>query len=362
MKKILVAGFITILSITSIFAQSDLQPLATVKLHKTESITLKQLKERVAMFEKQTGQANFTVEQKKEILDTLINETLLFQAASKTGMTLTDSLIDQIFVQSIPSLFGIQVTEQQLVDLVRQQYNMTLDQYFLDNAGMSAKEYKKNLAKNAMSQQYVLSVKEAQLREQAVPTDAEIRSYYDMNKANLVQTDVLEFFLVVVPKNNNSADAKNRANEIRTDLRSGKVTEEELKLKTTNQADSEYLVGVQYMAKDPTAAQQLGMDYAKFAELFTKNAGYTTDVTETATDYQFFMIKDVHEAKMLKLDDLVQPGTTTTVYEYIREGLSQQKLAGAAQIAVEEVVADLRKPENFTILKTDSALNTLLDW
>ena len=362
MKKILVAGLITILSITSIFAQSDLQPLATVKLHKTESITLKQLKERVKMFEKQTGQSDFTVEQKKEILNTLISETLLFQAATKAGATLTESIIEQVFIQTISSMVGAQVTEQQFIEMVKAQHNMSLDQFFEANVGMNTKEYKNNLARNAVSQQYVLQLKQAELQANAVPTDAEIRSYYDMNKANLVQTDVLEFFLVVVPKKNNAAEAKKRINEIKVDLKSGKITEDELKLKTTNQADSEYLAGIQYMAKDATVAQQLGMDYAKLSELFTKNAGHTTDITETATDYQFFVVKDVHEAKILKLDDLVQPGTTMTVYEYIREGLSQQKLAGAAQIAVEEVVADLRKPENFTLLKTDSALNTLLDW
>ncbi len=361
MKKLILIGLATIFSITSVFAQMDLQPLATVKLHKTESITLKQLKERVEMFEKQMGRSDFSIEEKKEILNTLIDETLLSHAAAKAGLSLTDTLTDQIFVQTISSIVGATITEQQFVDLVRQQYNMTLDQFFDANVGMNTAEYKNFLAKNAMSQQYVLSIKEEELQAQATVTDTEIRGYYDLNKANLVQNDILEFFLVVVPKNNNANAAKKLAAEIHNDLKSGNVTEAELRIKM-QQPDAGFLAGTQFMAKNPTTAEQLGIEYTKFVELFSKNTGHTTDVTETATDYQFFIVKQQHEAKMLKLDDLIQPGTTVTVYEYIRNGLQQQKVASAAQGAVEEVVADLRKPENFIILKSDSALNTLLDW
>ena len=84
MKKIISNVIISALFAVSAFAQNDLQPLAVVKLNKSETITLKQLKSRVTFFEKQYAlKGNITVDQKKQILDTMISEKLVMQAATK---------------------------------------------------------------------------------------------------------------------------------------------------------------------------------------------------------------------------------------------------------------------------------------
>ena len=62
--------------------QADLQPIAMVKLDKNEPITLAQLKTRVAAYEKELG-TSMTPQQRQEVLDTLINERLVVQAAEK---------------------------------------------------------------------------------------------------------------------------------------------------------------------------------------------------------------------------------------------------------------------------------------
>ena len=56
MKRFAIA-FLALFAATSLFAQSDLQFLAVVKLNKNDSITVKQLKTRVDSYEKQRGTA-----------------------------------------------------------------------------------------------------------------------------------------------------------------------------------------------------------------------------------------------------------------------------------------------------------------
>ena len=76
MKKLVFSLMSLVLLSASVFAQSDLQPLAVVKLNKNESITVKQLKTRCEIYQKQMGRV-LTLDEKKSVLDTLIEEKLV---------------------------------------------------------------------------------------------------------------------------------------------------------------------------------------------------------------------------------------------------------------------------------------------
>lgn len=361
MKRLLGICFVLVYSVAFVAAQSDLQPLATVKLHSTESITLKQLKERVATYAKQAGIMNFTVEQKKEILDAMIDEKLVVQAALQAGMNITDSQLNEAFLQSISGQVGYLVTEQEFAAIVKSQSGMSLDDYFEASIGMDLEEYKEYFKSQLIAQQYVLALKQSELQKTSVVTDSEIRSFFEINKASFVQNDILKLFLVIAPKGNNATAAKNIATSLHTDLKNNTTTYDELKIKMQDPTAG-FQAGDIYVSKGTLAAQQLGIDYAALLDLFTQNIGFFDDVKETATDYQFHIVQEKHDAKMLALDDVVQPDTTVTVYEYIREQLSSQKQQQAFAAAVEEVTNSLRTPENYQMLKSGAALDSLLDW
>ena len=121
MKRFAIALFALFMS-AAVFAQSDLQVLAVVKLNKNESITVKKLKTRVEMYEKQRGTA-LSVDDRKKVLDALIQEKLVLQAAQKAGVTLTDSAVEQMFLQQVSSqLLGRTVTQSELEEVVKQDY------------------------------------------------------------------------------------------------------------------------------------------------------------------------------------------------------------------------------------------------
>ena len=129
MKRFVLACMVLFMSVSAVFAQSDLQVLAVIKLNKNESITVKQLKARVNTYQKQIGKA-LTVDEKKMVLDALIEERLILQAAQKIGLSIPDSAVDQYFIQSMSQQVGANVTEKELNDLILKTQGVTLDELF----------------------------------------------------------------------------------------------------------------------------------------------------------------------------------------------------------------------------------------
>ena len=99
MKRFILACMVLFMSVSAVFAQSDLQVLAVIKMNKNESITVKQLKARVNTYQKQIGKA-LTVDEKKMVLDALIEERLILQAAQKIGLWFTKGPV-WVWVQEI---------------------------------------------------------------------------------------------------------------------------------------------------------------------------------------------------------------------------------------------------------------------
>lgn len=358
MKRLATILSVIFVSCAGLFAQADLQPLAIVKLNKSETITLKQLKTRVELYSKQNGGAAFTVDQKKEILAAMIDEKLVLQAAAKAGFTITDTQVNQYFLQSVSAQIGRNVTEAEFEEIVKAQTGLTLDEYMKNSVGMVTSEYKNYLKNQLIAQQYVIQLKQADIAK-AAPTDEEIRAFYELNKAGFVQNDMLKLFLVIFPKNGKDAETKSAAEKLLNDLKNKKTTAEKIKAKADGKS---YQGGDLFISKSAQHAQQLGISYSELLELFEKENGYISTLNETENDFQFYVIRSKYNAKMLALSDLVQPETTITVYDYIKSSLTQQKQSEALIAAVQEVTDELDTPENVERKKSGAALDKLLNW
>ena len=352
------------ISAASVFAQSDLQVLAVIKLNKSESITVKQLKTRVGVYEKQAGRV-LTVDERKQTLDALISEKLINQAAQKAGISITDSMVNQNFLQSMSQMIGRNdtITEQELNTIVRQQTKMSLDEFMKQQAGMSIAEYKDYLKAQITAQQYIQQQREAELRNVA-PTDEDIRSFYEMNKANFVWSDMLRLFLVLVPKGTSPDDAKAKATEMRNTLKNAKdPSSARTQIGVRSQAEkSGFQAGEMLINKTETSAVQLGISYRVLLELFSRTPGYISDVQDNETNYQFYSIVEKYDAKLLGLSDVVRPGTTITVYNYIKQYLGQQQQMAYLQKAANEISKSLDVSENVDRKKTGAELDKLLSW
>lgn len=359
MKRFAICLSMLALFAFSAFAQADLTPLVVVKLNKSETITLKKLKNRVEAYAKQTGQASFTVEQKQEILNAMVDELLVVQAAQKEGITVTDTQVNQYFLSSLSQQVGHQVTEAEFAEIVKKNTGLELDAFMMQQTGMNVSDYKAYLKNQLLAQQYVFSKKQDEIRKVA-PKDEEIRSFYEMNKASFVQSDMLKLFLVVSPKGKDAISAKAAVESVRNELNAKKTDCDGIKKDSKN--GKSYQAGDLLISKTAQHAATLGISYNELIELFNRNAGYTSEINETENDYQFYVIRQKYAAKMLGLSDLVQPETTVTVYDYIKRNLTQQKQSQALVQAVNDITASFNTPENVDRKKSGDALKKLLNW
>lgn len=360
MKKLILAITMLFLTAGLAFAQTtDLQVLAVVKHNKSESITVKQLKSRVTAYEKQMGR-KLNADDRKKVLDSLIEEKVMLQAAAKAGFSIPDSAVDQYFIQGMSQQLGAQVTEKDLADLVKKTQGITLDEMLVQQVGMNVVEYKAYLKNQLTIQQYVVQSKQTELQKVA-PTDDEIRAFYEGNKASFVQTDMIKLFMIIVPKGDNPDSAVVKAGELRNKLVDKKMTSDQLAVQSKLD-NSGYQAGELLLPKTEAASMSIGMPYANLLVLFNCAEGFISDVQETEQDYRVLDVVKKYEAKMLSISDVVQPDTTVTVYDYIRQNLGQQKQMQFVQVAAQELATSLNTAENVEWKKTGDALMKLLNW
>jgi parvulin-like peptidyl-prolyl isomerase len=360
MKRSGICVALFILMAGVIAAQTDLQPIANVKYNKTEPITLKQLKTRVEAYQKELGRV-MTIDEKKKVLDTLINERLVVQAADKEGIKVSDSEVNQNFNQMISQQVGRSVTEIEYASMVKQQTGMTLDDMMKQQNGMSLSEYKSFLRSQIMAQRYVMLKKQADLQNLPPPADSEIRSYYEVHKQNFVQPDMVKLFLVVVPKGDDAAAAKAKAQDFQKQLKDKPASAAEIKIRS-QAAGSGFQAGDLYVNKNATASQQLGITMDSLLKIFGMSINETSEVSETSQDFQCFVVLEKYPAKILELSDVAKPGTTITIYEYIKNNMVVQTQNKAVTTALQQIIDDLRKGDNFQILKSDADLEKALTW
>lgn len=359
MKKLILSCLILLSSVGMMFAQADLQPLVVVKLNKNESITVKQVKSRVTIYEKQMGRT-LSADDRKKILDTLVDEKLMLQAASKAGISIPDSSVDQYFAQWMSQQVGQNLSEKELGDLIKKTQGVSIDEFLVSQVGMNVAEYKAYLKNQLIIQQYVVQQKQAEVQKVAA-TDEEIRMYYESNKASFVMNDTMKLFMCVVPKASDTDAAKNKANELRNKYVDKKLTGEQLTVQA-QAADSGYQAGEILIPKTEVGAQAYGFSYSGLLNLFGRDEGYISDVQETTTDYRFVAVLKKYSAKMLSLSDSVQPESTVTVYQYINQNLSYQKQMSFLQNAAQELADSYDKPENVEWKKAGDDLLKLLGW
>ena len=360
MKRLLCTAFLSVAALFGAAAQANLQPLVVVKLNGTETITLKDLKDTVEIYQAQAGK-KFTVEEKKQLLDSLIDQKLIVQAAKKEGITFSDSQIDQYYLASMSQMVGRQVTEKEFADIVRQTQGKSVDEFLMSQVRMNVAQYKTYLKNQLIAQQYVVQKKQAEINA-VQPTDKEIRDFYELNKSKLVWNDMVHMFLVSVKKDSDPAAAKAKIQKMMADYTAGKLTLDAMREASKNPAAAGYIAGDLMVEKTEQYALSLGVTYERILQIFGEPLKKVSELKETDVDYQFYILLEKYNSKMLGISDVVQPGSTLTVYEYIKQNLTNQKRSYALIKAVQDLSNELNTPANVDRKKTGAELDKLLNW
>ena len=360
MKKYVILLFIVLGVSAGVYAQTNLQPIAEVTLTGRAPITLGQLKSRVSALEKDLGR-KMTVEERKQTLDVLINERLIVQAAEKEGIKITDSEVNNFFLEYVSNQLGKQVTEAEFAQIIKENANMSLDEYMKAQNGMTLAEFKNFFRNQLTAQAYVMQKKQKELQAVASPSDEQIRSYYEVNKQSFVRPDTVQLFLVVAPKEGKASAAEKTINTIQKQLTSNAKAIDTVRTQA-HEKNATYQAGEIFVHKTSLAAEQLGISMDELLKIFNMKVGEVSPVTETGVNYQCFVVLEKEEAKILGLSDVVEPGGNVSLYEYIKKMVIMQRQNEALTNALVSVTNELRKPENFNVSKTGADLDKVLSW
>jgi peptidyl-prolyl cis-trans isomerase SurA len=345
-RAALLAGALLLLG-QAAFAQLIDKPVATVKLSKVEAITVKQFQQKVDQIEVQTKN-KLSADDRRKVLDLLINMILINQAAAQENVTVAQAEIDSRLELLKKSLgaelnLGRELTDDELKSLARQQ------------TGVSWDEYVGQLKDAIVQQKYVMQKKKALFDKIAAPTAAEIQDFYDANKTAFVAPDMVRFKHIFIDTRNLASKeerdkAKQRAEDIRRELVNG-ASFDDMVVKYSDDKASRYRGGdFGYLRRDDQARKQLlGQEF--FEAPFKMKLNEVSGVLQSNVGFHIIKITEKIPFRLLGLDDTIPPQNTTTVRDQISAQLMQRKQSEVYQRATIELLDELKKKAEIRVFE-----------
>jgi parvulin-like peptidyl-prolyl isomerase len=330
----------------ALFGQAIDKPVATVRLTKPVAITVRQLRKVVDPFEDRAKRPA-TKEERRQVLDGLINRTLIEQAAERDKVYVSDvevkAKLDEVRKSTGAQLgAGRDLTESELQTLVK-------------NSGLAWDDYMKELRYSILTLNYVRFKKRGGIEDVGQPTDAEVRSYYDANKREFFSDDMVKLRQIFIDTRTLTTKeerdkASQRADDVVRELRGG-AKFEDLVIKYSDDTSTKYKGGdTGYLTRiDAQQRQLLGKDF--FDAVFSLKKGETSGVITSSIGFHIVQVTDRIDAKLLGFDEKVPPQFQVTVKEFIRRNLVIQKQNEAFTKALTDIVTALRKEAEVKIFE-----------
>lgn len=322
-------------------AQSIDKPAATVRLVQLDVISVRQLREQITVVERQAGGA-LTEEQRREVLDLLVAEALIDQAAERDAVVVAateiDTRIEQLKQQNAQSLnLDRPLTDQEFRSLVAQ-------------TGMSWEDYRGQLGKALLQQRYVTETKAELFRNLPLPDNDAVREFYEQNKTTVfVQPDLIRFKHIYVDTRTLTTPeareaAHTRANEIVRELENG-GNYDDLVVRYSDDNASRYTGGIfgnGFLRRDDRSTLQIvGRPF--FDAVFRLAPNTTSGVLESSLGLHIVKVVDYVPARILQLNDPVAPGQPATVEQQIRALLVTNAQSQLYTRALTELLEELRE-------------------
>jgi parvulin-like peptidyl-prolyl isomerase len=314
------------------------RPAATVRLTKTQSITVSQLQKVVGPLEVQYRRA-LTKDERKQVLEQMIGTALIEQAADRDKVVVSDAELNariQDYQKNLGTAanLGRPFTDQELQQYVR-------------NNGVAWDDFQKQIKDQLLMFDYVRAKNRAVLDTVKPVTDEDVQDFYDSHKKDEFVDDLAMVRHIFIDTRAlvSQADkdkARKRAEDILTELKAG-ASFGDLVMKYSEDTVSKYKGGDigMFSRSDPQRTQLFGKDFVD--EIFKLKKGETSDVIGSNLGYHIVKIVDRIDAHLLTLDDKVPPQFQTTLRDYIKGNLTIQRQNEALNAALNAILADLRK-------------------
>jgi len=324
------------------FSQSALQSAATVNLTKTEAITVGQLRTEVERMEK-ASRKTLDKSERLQVLDVMINERLVIQAAERDKIMVTENEVNQQIQQLrgvLAQQLGRQPTENEFAQAVKNEY------------GLDVATFKEQLRRQLILQKYLMAKKGDLINSVKIPTDQEIQNEYLLLKNELVRPDTVRCSMIQVAYGSDAASrskAKTLADSLVKEINNDPSKFDEVAQRSVA-PNSGYKAGdAGYLPRNQEARNLVGQAFIDAA--FSLKQGQVSKVIEGKEAYQIIKVTENYASKQLELTDAFQLGTRLTVRDYIGQGLLNQRQQAVLKQASEEIVKDLRTGKTFQIFE-----------
>jgi parvulin-like peptidyl-prolyl isomerase len=287
---------------------------------------------------------NLAMEQRRQVLDLIINERLALQAAERVKITVVESELNQQITQlktQMAQTIGRQPTEDDFAQAVK------------NETGQDFPAFREQARRQLIVQKYLLSKKEALFKNISQPTEAEIGNFFNLSRTQFIRPDTIRFSMIQVPYTDTVSKnrAKETADRLLRDIGSNpsKFDETVMKGQTPNSGFQAGDAG--YLPRNLQAQQAAGEEFINTA--FAMKQGEVSKVIDGVGGYQIIKITETYPQKSLELDDIVQPGSRVTVRQYISQNLLQQRQQEVLAKATQELVTELRTGNPFQIMEAN---------
>jgi parvulin-like peptidyl-prolyl isomerase len=326
------------------FAQADLQPVAIVNLIRSEPITVKHLRTEVENTKKAAGR-ELTQSERQQVLDKMINERLILQAAERDKISITENEVNQR-QQQYRSLMTQQAG--------RQPTDAEFAQAIKEESGLDMPAFREQLRRQMIAEKFIMTKKESLFTSIKIPAEEEIRSAYELAKKNFTRDETVRVSMIMIPYGQDAA-AKTKAREL-ADRLVREISSNPSKFDDISQRaqapNSGYQAGdAGYLPRNAQAQQMMGKEFVDTA--FSLQQGAVSKIIEGLQGYQIIKITETYAMKFLELDDIAQLGTRITVRDYIGNSMLQQRQTAIVAQATQELVNELRTGKTFQVIESN---------
>jgi parvulin-like peptidyl-prolyl isomerase len=317
------------------------RPVAIVRLTDTINIGVRRLESQIELFQQQIGR-ELTVPEREQILDALVNDALLLQAATRTGVRVTQAEIQNylnVQKQQWSQLVGRALTDAEFRAQVEAQ------------TGAPYADFVQDITDELLKLKYVRQEKADIFASRMQVSEAEIVALYEEQATSFTNPAMVSFRHIYVDlrgkSNEERAEARALLTRLRREITNGTRTFEEIERASLD--DPAYSAdNYGYVLRNDARSQQI-LGRAFIDQLFSMQLGEIGGVYESAVALHIVLITDKRPPRILGLDDPLLPGQSVTVRQQIRSVIAAQKEQEALAAAVQDVVEDLRDEAEITI-------------
>jgi parvulin-like peptidyl-prolyl isomerase len=346
MKRFFSLAALACLLTPSLGAQVLDKPAATVRLTKTESVTVSQLQKVVSPLEAQAKRP-LTREERRLALDSLVSTLLIVQAAER----------DKVIVSEAELKASIADYEQSMgtaANLGRAMSDAELQQY-LKNNGVAWNDFQKQMKERLTLISYSRAKRKSMIDSIKPVTDEDAQNYYDSNKAKFFMDDMVTLRHIFIDVRQLAAKddrdkAARHADDILRELKAG-GSFGDLVMKYSEDTTSKYKGGEfgNFFRSDAQSRQLFGPAF--FDAVFKLKKGDTSGVLPSNVGYHIVQVANKLDAKLLTMSDKVPPQNQVVVRDAIKATLAQQRQADTLQAALNDIVLALKKQAEVKIFE-----------